>query len=71
MAKFPYDEQECDIDLGPLGTSDDVFDVEPSLGFDMQYFTQSNEYDVISTKTEKTALQVGDESSNNADGLTH
>ena len=58
MTKFPYDEQECTIRMGPLGISDHVINVEPSLGFDMQYFTQSNEFDVISTKTEKTAIKV-------------
>ena len=60
MTKFPYDEQECTINLGPLGVSDDIIDVDPSMGFDMQHFTKSNEFDVISTKTEKTAVMVSD-----------
>ena len=60
MVKFPYDEQECAIQLGPLGVSDDIIDVEPSLGLDMQHLAKSNEFDVVSTKTEKTAAKVGD-----------
>ena len=58
MVKFPYDEQECDILVRPLGFPDTLIDVNVSLGLDMQHYTASNEFDVISTKAEKVVQRV-------------
>ena len=59
MVKFPYDVQDCSIQLWPMGNPDIIIDVESSLGLDMQYFTKSNEFEVVSTKTQESVFRVG------------
>ena len=57
MAKFPYDEQQCAVHMGSLFPGH--VDVDSSLGVDLQFFQQSNEFDLIATKTQEFVTQVG------------
>ena len=57
MMEFPFDEQQCEIIVSSI-YPDIIVNVEPSLGFDLKYFTRSREFEIVAAKSEKIVHQV-------------